>query len=106
MFYELAISIGSVLFSYVVYVGFFKFFQSGGGDVIFDRRDDLELDGKEILLVTVVRGILYHICYSTSPAQCLVGHWMYWTTNMKEKKKDVQQHQVQIIERAINSAAD
>lgn len=60
MFYEIVISVGSVLFSFLLYFGFNKFFQSDNDDVVFDRRDDL--DGKELLLVNVVRGIkLCHV---------------------------------------------
>lgn len=76
MLYEFAIAVGSILFSFSLYFGFSKYVQSDSDDVVFDRRDDL--DGKELLLVNVVRSILSDVKYtitenlyarcSTSPA--------------------------------------
>lgn len=72
MLYEFAIAVGSILFSFSLYFGFYKYFQSASDDVVFDRRDDL--DGKELLLVNVVSDVKYTITEnlyarcSTSPA--------------------------------------
>lgn len=60
MIYELTIAFTSIVISFVIYFGFFKFFQNhrhpndGSDDeVVFDERADL--DGKELVLVNVVR---------------------------------------------------
>lgn len=59
MIYELSIAFTSVAISFVIYFGFFKFFQNhrqtndvSDDEVVFDERADL--DGKELLLVSVV----------------------------------------------------
>lgn len=59
MLYELSIAFSSVIVSFVLYFLFLNFFESNNrndeidNDVIFDERHDL--DGKELLLVSVVR---------------------------------------------------
>lgn len=55
MFYEIIISVGPILFSFLLYFSYVKYSQSHSDDVVLDRRDDL--NGKELLLVTVVRSI-------------------------------------------------
>lgn len=64
MFYELSIAFSSVIVSFACYFLFTKYFgnnvQNGefddDGEVKFDERHDL--DGKELLLVTVVRAVV------------------------------------------------
>lgn len=59
MLYELSIAFSSVIVSFVLYFLFLNYFESNNrndeidNDVIFDERHDL--DGKELLLVSVVR---------------------------------------------------
>lgn len=60
MLYELSIAFSSVIVSFVLYFIFLNFSESKNrndeiddNDVIFDERHDL--DGKELLLVSVVR---------------------------------------------------
>lgn len=66
MFYELSIALSSVIVSFACYFLFKKYFanndQNGEFDdeVKFDERHDL--DGKELLLVTVVRAIVF-VCF-------------------------------------------
>lgn len=53
MIYEIAISLGSILFSFVLFYTYTFVYQTDDDDVIFDRRDDLT--NKELLMVNVVR---------------------------------------------------
>lgn len=59
MLYELSIAFSSVIVSFVLYFLFLNYFECNNrndeidNDVIFDERHDL--DGKELLLVSVVR---------------------------------------------------
>lgn len=66
MIYELAIAFFSVSISFIIYFSFFKFFQnnrrsnaSSDDEIVFDERHDL--DGKELLFVSVVRQLERHI---------------------------------------------
>lgn len=67
MFYELSIVFSSVAISFVLYFSFFKYFQNNrqthelDDEITFDERHDL--DGKELLLVSVVRMIISNIFF-------------------------------------------
>lgn len=52
MLYELLIVFGTLAFTFIAYFSFYNFFASRD-EVIFDERKDL--DGKELLMVNVVR---------------------------------------------------
>lgn len=74
MFYELSIAFLSIAISFVLYFSFFKYFQNPrraddditddditDDDIAFDPRDDL--DGKELVLVSVVSKIDWLIAH-------------------------------------------
>lgn len=53
MFYELTIAFSSVIISFILYFGFSKWFERNVDEIEYDERRDL--NGKELLLVNVVR---------------------------------------------------
>lgn len=67
MFYEMSIVFSSVAISFVLYFSFFKYFQNtrqtheSDDEITFDERHDL--DGKELLLVSVVRTFISNIYF-------------------------------------------
>lgn len=85
MLYEIIISLSSIFFSFLLYYSFFKFFYTNDGDdVVFDRRDDI--DGKELLLVNVVRIRKWcHIITTSSYCNCKILN--AWSANINSVVK-------------------
>lgn len=55
MIYEFVIALGSIVAAFSVYFGFSNFFAQRDEVILDERRD---LDGKELLLVNVVRYLI------------------------------------------------